>query len=154
MASVDPGHGLGALQKVPIDLKIFQWKCPLQNENGLARSKMKTALPFANWKCPCPISTCSKITQLLLTEPTDNHTQGFDCSVINWKSVFFFLIPTRWNHYQQPPNCRAGLSTINVCKQASYPHAFARASFQAHCSGLDVKELRLVSSRVRANYSS
>ena len=48
MASVDPGHGLGALQKVPIDLKIFQWKCPLQNENGLARSKMKTALPFAN----------------------------------------------------------------------------------------------------------
>ncbi len=24
-----------------IDFKIFQWKCPLQNENGLALSKMK-----------------------------------------------------------------------------------------------------------------
>ena len=29
------------LQKHPIDWKIFQWKCSLQNENGLALSKMK-----------------------------------------------------------------------------------------------------------------
>ena len=39
-----PGLGLGALQKFAIDFKIFQWKCPLQNENGLALStclKMK-----------------------------------------------------------------------------------------------------------------
>ena len=39
-----PGIGLGALQKFPIDLKIFQRKCPLQIENGLALltcSKMK-----------------------------------------------------------------------------------------------------------------
>ena len=30
MASVAPGLGLGALQKFPIDFKIFQWKCPLK----------------------------------------------------------------------------------------------------------------------------
>ena len=30
--------GLGALH---VDFKIFQWKCPSQNENGLALSKMK-----------------------------------------------------------------------------------------------------------------
>ena len=29
------------LQKFPIGFTIFQWKCPLQNENGLAFSKMK-----------------------------------------------------------------------------------------------------------------
>ena len=38
MTFVDPGLGLGALQKFPIDFKIFQLKCPLQNENGLALS--------------------------------------------------------------------------------------------------------------------
>ena len=32
---------LAPLQKFPIDFKIFQWKCPLQNENGFALSKMK-----------------------------------------------------------------------------------------------------------------
>ena len=31
---------LVSLQKFPIDFKI-QWKCPLQNKNGLAHSKMK-----------------------------------------------------------------------------------------------------------------
>ena len=31
-----PGLGLGALSNIPMDLKIFQWKCPFQNENGLA----------------------------------------------------------------------------------------------------------------------
>ncbi len=36
MHSVTPGLGLGAPSKFPIDLTIFQWKCPLQNENGLA----------------------------------------------------------------------------------------------------------------------
>jgi hypothetical protein len=41
MASVAPGLGLGAPSKIPIDFKIFQWKCPFQNENGLALSKMK-----------------------------------------------------------------------------------------------------------------
>ena len=35
-----PGLGLGALQKFAIDFKIFQWKCPLQNENGLALFNM------------------------------------------------------------------------------------------------------------------
>ena len=39
MAFVAPGLGLGALQKFPIDFKIFQWKCPLQNE-----------------KCHCPFN--------------------------------------------------------------------------------------------------
>ncbi len=29
------------LQKFPIDFKISKWKCPLQNEDGLALSKMK-----------------------------------------------------------------------------------------------------------------
>ena len=29
---------LGALQKVPIDFKICQWKCPLQNESGVTLS--------------------------------------------------------------------------------------------------------------------
>ena len=41
MASVAPGLGLGALAKIPIDFKIFEWKCPFQNENGLALSKRK-----------------------------------------------------------------------------------------------------------------
>ena len=40
------GHGLdvGTLQKFLIDFTVFQWKCPLQNENDLALStcsKMK-----------------------------------------------------------------------------------------------------------------
>ena len=35
MAFIAPGLGLGALQKFPICFKIFQWMCPLQNENGL-----------------------------------------------------------------------------------------------------------------------
>ena len=34
------------LQKFPIDCNIFQWKCPLQNENGLALSKIQ----FHAWK--------------------------------------------------------------------------------------------------------
>ena len=41
---VAPGLGLRALQKFPIDFQIFQWKCPVQNDNGLALStyqKMK-----------------------------------------------------------------------------------------------------------------
>ena len=29
------------LQKFPIAFKIFQWKCPLQNENSIALSKRK-----------------------------------------------------------------------------------------------------------------
>ena len=41
MASIAPGLGFGAPSKAPIDFKIFQWKCTLQNENGLALSKMK-----------------------------------------------------------------------------------------------------------------
>ena len=40
-----PGYGLGApFKSFPLTSKIFQWKCPLQNENGLALltcSKMK-----------------------------------------------------------------------------------------------------------------
>ncbi len=40
-------------QKFPIDLRVFKWKCPLQNENGLALSKMKFQA--------CRQSYCSKI---------------------------------------------------------------------------------------------
>ena len=39
MAFFAPGFGLGAPSKLSIDYKIFQWKCPLQNE---------IALPFQN----------------------------------------------------------------------------------------------------------
>ena len=35
-------HGVSC----PIDSKVFQWKCPLQNENGLAFSKMKFHVIF------------------------------------------------------------------------------------------------------------
>ena len=41
MTSVALDLDLGALQKFPIDFKVFQWKCLLQNENGLALSKIK-----------------------------------------------------------------------------------------------------------------
>ena len=49
MATSVPGLGLGAPSNVPIDFKIFQWKCPLQNENGVALStcsKMKFKSSF------------------------------------------------------------------------------------------------------------
>ncbi len=46
MAFVALVLALVPLQKSPIDFKIFQWKYPLQNENGLALSKMK----FQAWQ--------------------------------------------------------------------------------------------------------
>ena len=43
MASVALVLALVPLQKFPIhvDFKIFQWKCPFQNENGIALSMIK-----------------------------------------------------------------------------------------------------------------
>ena len=38
---VAPGLGLGAPSKVFVHFQILRWKCPLQNENALALSKMK-----------------------------------------------------------------------------------------------------------------
>ena len=40
---------LAPIQNVPIVFKIFQWKCPLQNENGCALSKLKCE---ALYTCP------------------------------------------------------------------------------------------------------
>lgn len=40
MAYVALVMALVALQEFSRDLKIFRWKCPLQNGNGLAVSKM------------------------------------------------------------------------------------------------------------------
>ncbi len=46
-----PGLGIGAPLTVPNSpYKIFHWKCPLQNENGLALSKMKFQA------CPAPLA--------------------------------------------------------------------------------------------------
>ena len=58
LALVAPG--IGALQKFSIDLKIFQWNCSAQDENGLSTcSKMKIPLGWisscAQWNCPVKI---------------------------------------------------------------------------------------------------
>ena len=41
MASAALVLALVPLQRFQIDLKIFQFKCPLQNENAISLSKMK-----------------------------------------------------------------------------------------------------------------
>ena len=52
---------LVSLQKFPIEFRICQWKCPVQNENGLALSKMKFQA------CVCAL--CILCTRLILVVP-------------------------------------------------------------------------------------
>ena len=50
LASFAPGLGRGALKEFPIDFKIFQWKCPLQKESGLALStSSEVKFQACNW---------------------------------------------------------------------------------------------------------
>ena len=65
-------------QKFPIDFKIFQWKCPLENENGHALLNMK----FQAWTLR--FSSRNALSQALYGTQTNNKQQtGSD----NYKSI-------------------------------------------------------------------
>ena len=51
MASFAPGLGLCAPSNVSIDCRIFQWKCPLQNEIGLALALLKMKIQACILRC-------------------------------------------------------------------------------------------------------
>ncbi len=66
------------LPKFPIDFKIFQWKCPSQNENGPALSKIKlqalnlSATAMAISRLAFTVSKASNIKYQL--SPEDSHS--------------------------------------------------------------------------------
>ena len=128
IASMPPGHCLGALQiaglelhtghggglccplvfalvplqKFPIDLNIFQWKCPLQSGNGLALSKMKshawnTPVENYNFLIGCPLLK-EKMHQLV---PLSFQKRSIHL-VHSWKttspSLLIYILVT-WNKF-------------------------------------------------------
>ena len=78
MSSLAPGVGLAALQKFLIDFKIFKWKCPLQNDKGLALSigsKIKTNPGL--W-CHIFVKTVPSLTSGGISLPNDSNWRIYD----------------------------------------------------------------------------
>ena len=67
-------HGFGLDAKFSIDFQIFQWKCPLQYQNGLALSKMK-------------FKTCLQTNPTRTRRASVQHHAPFCCGVFNAQIV-------------------------------------------------------------------